>query len=454
MKSFVNKIYAKLGINSSRTKNISKHVLWSFVYKGGSLTATFLLVPLTISYLDTENYGIWLTLSSFIAWFTFFDIGLGNGLRNKFAEAMAMGDDELAKGYVSTAYYSIGIISLVFLGISLVSSSFIDWSQVFNASVESSQALGKLMPIVLGCFSLQLILKLITSVYTGDQDHSLQGKMGFIMSMVSLFMVWLLIQVAESSLLLFGTIFSLIPVIVLFVLNFVAFSTKYRKYKPKRRYFKKYYFRDIFGLGLSFFVIQVSVIIIFSTDNFIITQLFSPEEVVPYNIAYKYVGIPNMLLVIILTPYWSSITDAYTRGELNWIKKSMKNLMGIALLAIVLVFVLLFLSPMAYKIWIGEAVSIPFSLTAYMAVYFIATICYTPFNFFLNGIGKIRLQMYAIGLGALVNIPLSIVLVRYTAFEIEGVIVATIISILPMLFLMPLQYYKLINQKGNGVFKR
>jgi len=102
------------GIESSRSKNITKHVLLSVIYKGGHIISTFLLVPLTIEFLDTENYGVWLTLSSFIAWFSFFDIGLGNGLRNKFAEAKTRNDLELARGYVSTAYFTIGSICYSF----------------------------------------------------------------------------------------------------------------------------------------------------------------------------------------------------------------------------------------------------------------------------------------------------------------------------------------------------
>ena len=50
------------------------------------------LVPLTINYLNPTKYGIWITLSSVIGWFSFFDIGLGNGLRNRFAEAIANND--------------------------------------------------------------------------------------------------------------------------------------------------------------------------------------------------------------------------------------------------------------------------------------------------------------------------------------------------------------------------
>ena len=122
MKELISKIYSKLGIKSQRTQGITKHVLLSFIYRGGSIASSFLLVPLTINYLDTENYGIWLTLSSFIGWFAFFDIGLGHGLRNKFSESKAQDKLELAQAYVSTAYFTIGSIclGLIFLFLGLI----------------------------------------------------------------------------------------------------------------------------------------------------------------------------------------------------------------------------------------------------------------------------------------------------------------------------------------------
>jgi O-antigen/teichoic acid export membrane protein len=89
LKMILNKFYQTFGIKSGRDKNIVKNIGWSSFYKIGSIISNFMLVPLTINYLDTENYGIWLTLTSFISWFSFFDIGLVNGLRNKFAEASA-----------------------------------------------------------------------------------------------------------------------------------------------------------------------------------------------------------------------------------------------------------------------------------------------------------------------------------------------------------------------------
>ena len=98
------KIKNFLSTGHSRSIRAKKNIFASFGLKGISILISFFLVPLVLNYIDITKYGIWLTLSSIIGWFGFFDIGLGNGLRNKFAEAIAKGQKELARIYVSTTY--------------------------------------------------------------------------------------------------------------------------------------------------------------------------------------------------------------------------------------------------------------------------------------------------------------------------------------------------------------
>ncbi|GAH31869.1 unnamed protein product, partial [marine sediment metagenome] len=83
------KIKNVLSTGHPRSIRAKKNIFASFGLKGISILISFLLVPLVLNYIDITKYGIWLTLSSIIGWFGFFDIGLGNGLRNKFAEAIA-----------------------------------------------------------------------------------------------------------------------------------------------------------------------------------------------------------------------------------------------------------------------------------------------------------------------------------------------------------------------------
>ena len=88
--NFVNK-------GHERSIKAKKNILASFIIKGLSIAISLVLVPLTINYINPSRYGIWLTISSIVAWFSFFDIGLTQGLRNKFAEAKAKGEDNLAQ---------------------------------------------------------------------------------------------------------------------------------------------------------------------------------------------------------------------------------------------------------------------------------------------------------------------------------------------------------------------
>ncbi len=116
---YLNKTKNYFTKGNERSVKAKKNIIVSFGLKGVSVFITFLLVPLTLNYIDVTGYGIWLTLSSVLGWLNFFDIGLGNGLRNKLAEATAKNQNELARSYLSTTYAAfliiIGAVYLLFL---------------------------------------------------------------------------------------------------------------------------------------------------------------------------------------------------------------------------------------------------------------------------------------------------------------------------------------------------
>ncbi|MBG6109887.1 O-antigen/teichoic acid export membrane protein [Flavobacterium sp. CG_23.5] len=454
MKNKLYKIYDKVGIKSDRTKNISKHVLLSFIYKGGSMLASFLLVPLTISFLNMENYGIWLTISSFIGWFAFFDIGLGNGLRNKFAEAKANGDMTLARGYVSVAYFTIGAVCVGLILFFFVLNIFIDWTKVFNTSASLQKDLRILMPIVFGFFCLQLVVKLITTIYTADQHHSMQGKINFFIQAGSLLLIWIMTKTSESSLLIFGTIFSVFPVLILVWFNLFAFNTRYKAFKPTVSLWKKEYLKDIFGLGFNFFILQIGAMILFSTDNFIIIQLFGPAAVVPYNIAFKYFSIIIMIYSIVITPYWSSFTDAYNRNDFNWIKKSVQNIQKLWLLIPITLIIMLLMANWFYNFWLGTKVKVPISLSISMAVYVLVFSYNMIYVNFINGVGKLKAQLWLSFLVIILNIPLSIILATYFQLGVPGIIYGNSFLFLISNLVLPLQYKKIINGTARGIWDK
>jgi O-antigen/teichoic acid export membrane protein len=446
------RLFDTLGITSDRTKDITKHISLSFVYKAGSILGNFLLVPLTIGYLDTNNYGIWLLITSFVGWFTFFDIGLGHGLRNKFTEAKASDGGHLIQSYVSSAYFSMGFISLGLIALFLGVNPFVNWSSVFNTSESINQDLAVLMLIVFVCFCTQLVLKLITSIYTADLQPSKQDLINFLTQMLSVALIFIITQTSESSLMLFGIVFSLIPVSILLGFSVLSFSTKYKEYRPSFKFFDKKQVSEVFGLGIKFFVIQVSGVVIYSTDNLIITQLFGPEEVVPYNIAFKYFSIITIGFLVILKPYWSAITEAYSKAEFEWIEKSMKSMTKITILFLFGAFFLLIGSDYFYSLWLGDQVSIPFRLSFLMSLFVSVQTIMTPVIYFINGTGKVKLQLVVLAITSLLNIPLSVILAKYFGLGSAGVMLATVLCLFPVLVITRVQYKRVMSGTAKGIW--
>ena len=192
--------------------------------------------------------------------------------------------------------------------------------------------------------------------------------------------------------------------------------------------------------------------VIYTTDNLIIANILGPAEVTPYNIAFKYFSIIMIGFAIILRPIWSSTTDAFTKGDFKWIKNVLKkNLMVWKILAF-FTLIMILISNYVYRIWIGNEIQIPSILTLLMGIYIIANSFMSPFISFINGIGKIKLQLTISIVAGIFNIPLSIFFVKYFHLGSTGVILGTIISIAPFIILIPIQYKKIINNQAYGIW--
>ena len=407
-----------------------------------------------VKHLDTKNYGLWLTISAFISWFRFLDMGIAQGLQNKFAEARALNNEENIKGYVSTAYITVGFVSLILFILILSLNFFIDWSYIFGVEQEYLGTLRILMPILVGFIGLQLCTGLIVYIYLADKIAFISNAINFSVQLLSVIGILLIVELKSESILSFSILLGVVPVLLFILVNLLGFRNRYKRFKPTFSYWKKEYLSDIFGVGIKFLILQICVIVLFASDSFIISHYIGPAEVVPYNISYKYFGIISQIQLIILTPYWSVFTDAYVKKEFDWINKKMKKLVVFAIIMILGLVIFYFLAPVIYDFWIGNSQLIPRRLDFIMMIYFSILIFYAPFNYFINGTGKITFHTISFVFSALVNIPLSILLAVTFKMGVNGVLISTIICVLPYVFLFPIQYKYLIKGNTKGILAK
>ncbi len=433
-----------------RSVKAKKNILASFAIKGCNIAISLILVPLTIHYVNPTQYGIWLTLSSIIGWFAFFDIGFGNGLRNKFAEALAKDDHELARIYLSTTYAILSIIVVCLLAVFFCINPFLNWSRILNTPASMASELSILALLVFVFFCLQFVLQLITTVITANQQPAKASFFNFLGSLFSLSIIFILTRTTSGNLIYLALSLGFTPVLVLTASSLWFYTHEYRKYAPAARFVKFSYARSLMGLGLKFFIIQIAAVVLYETSNLIITQLFGPAQVTSYNVAYKYFGIIPMVMGIIMTPFWSAFTEAWVKQDFAWIKSTMRRLQilwaGLSLLAIIM----LVLSGFVYKWWVGKDIVIHISISMAMASYVIINAWNGIYSQFLNGVGKIKLQLYTALVGTLVNIPLAIYLGK--TLGIYGVVLSTTIISIMGAVLSPMQYNKIIHNNARGIW--
>ena len=346
-----------------RSKNAIKNIIRMLCLKGGSIVAGLLLVPMTINYVDSDTYGIWLTLSSMVTWLSFFDVGLNQGLRNRLTEAIANGDKQLGRTYVSTTYALLILLYFPLMLILLLIIPHIDWNSVLNVSSEDSNGLVISVAIIISYFCINFVLSTINIISLADQKPSETAFRTLIQQVCSIFVIYLFNKFTEGNLVLLCVGLCAAPVIISLIYNFVLFGGKYKDISPSLSYVDFRLLPNLLHLGVQFFIIQIAAIVQMQLFNFLIIRFFGPESVTQYNIANKYFGVMTMVWGIVITPLWSAVTDAVSNNDYKWIGDSLKNYLKLFLLVIVGAPIMLLLSQFVYRIWIGDMVQIDINLS-------------------------------------------------------------------------------------------
>ncbi len=444
----------KFGLFSGdeRSNLVKKNIYFSFLLKGFSISISLLLVPLTLNYLSVYEFGVWLTLSSIFTWINYFDIGLGNGLRNRLAESMAKQDKKLGQIYVSTTFFILSLIVTVVFLVFLALQPYLNWAEILNADPEKVTNLNKVIVLSFAFFCLNFLFKIIGVVYAAAQRPAFNDLITLLGSLLSLIIIFILTKTTDGTLMIVALVFSAAPTIILLIAYPITFHGYFKDFKPKIKAVKPFYAKDLMNVGMQFFVLQISSLVIFGTSNIIISRIMGPEQVAPYNIAFKYFSIATMIFSIIIAPMWSASTDAFAKGDLSWIKKFMKGMIKVSILSTVGVLVLILISNLAYRLWIGTAVFIPFKLSFWMGIYTMIVLWSTCFSTFLFGIGKLRIQLINTVVASCLFIPLAVCLTK--SLGITGIVIALCMTNLSGAILNPVQYQRIISGKASGIWNK
>lgn len=432
-------------VKEFKKNKLVMNILFNFIFKSFGIGLSFISIPIMLKYLDRNNYGFWILILSITNWIYTFDIGIGNGLKNRLAESLGQKNDVEAKEYIATSYFFVTIISVVFLIISRIGLNNIDLSILFNIKFLDNKGVNKIIFINIVFVCANFILGLCNNIFLGSQKSYLSSINSVLSQILNVIFLLILFHIKKNSIILLSYSYG-----VGILLSHISLSIFYF-YKNKSLLFNiksvaLNKVKKIFGIGIKIFCVQISSLIIFSTDNFIIAKYTGLENVATYTIVNKYFGIPILAMSLISTPIWPAITKAYYEGKKEWIKNILMKLKKIFGLILLVTIIMIVSGKSIIKIWTLNKIvpSLPLIIVCGAST---VLVCFSNiYSTIIFGIG-VKWNIVLLSLfQAVINVVVSLVSIEYFNLGVVGVVLGTCFSMLTNLFILPKILKEMINE--------
>ena len=422
-----------------------KNVLLNYIFRGVGILLGLYLTRVNLRYLGVSLFGVWATIASIASWINYGDFGIGNGLRNHLAEAVAKNDIDRQKALIFTGLKMLFVLSaFLFLCLILI-SEVIFYFRLLDSSYR--------LPLYITnfFFSLDLFLSIGRSIAYAQQRSYLTSfsqvfTVLFRISAVSVLTSFRADATSLVSFSVFNGLGGIFGNMLLLVVLYVHFGKSF--FRGIRRFYDRNLKKDVVGLGLQFFVLQLSGLILYSSDNLIINRVISSESVAKYDLITKIYNTGDSLFAIFLVSLWSAVTFAMSKSDFTWIKKEIKRGLCVwALYSLGVIIVSLCLNVFV-RFWIGSAeLYYEPSLVVLFAFYEILNGFSAIFINVTNGLGRLKIQMMLGVIGAVINIPLSVFFASCLSLGIFGVKLATLVCVIANRIYVPVDVLCFVNRR-------
>lgn len=406
---------------------IRQTVLAAVASKGANILIGLLSVPLTLRYLGAERYGLWATLSTLLMWVRIADFGIGNGLTNILIEAEAKQRPDLARKVIATTFWVLLMVMLALLAVLRLAWWGVAGTDAFDGHALSIDSeFSAAFAVTAGILLLSVPLSITSTTLRAYQQGMVVHSWEAVANIISLLGLLLAIFMGAGVVgLVAASAGSSFVVAVLATIWLFCWSRP--GLRPRLSDFDRSEVPRLFTNGFERFVLQISALVLFESDNLIIAKFVGVEAVGPYALVHRMFYMLILAQTAILAPFSPAYADAAARNEWSWITWTFKRTLVIGMVVVgVLVGVLLLNARVILHFWTGGRFDAPTVLILLMAIWTLIAAWGNTFAFLQMGLGRLRMQVICSCLMAGVNLLLSILWGQ--RYGVVGVLSATIVS--------------------------
>lgn len=438
------------GTSLERSRRLVQGVFSAVLSKGAVLLCNAISVPITIRYLGTVQFGIWITISTLLSMLLVMDLGVANSLTNYTAEAYARNDRESSSTYATTAFVLMVVVAMALGAAAWGVWPYLHWQAIFHlGSAADVPEVSHAVAYALVVFLVGLPAGLAPKILGGYQEVRTANLFTGVASVLNLLSVVVLVHlhaglavlVAASSAALVG-------------MNLVALVWVWAFHKPwlapRRRHVSRQAMRGLMHTGIEFFLLQIAGLVVFNSDSLVITHYAGPADVASYSLAWRLVGYAAIVQTLIVPALWPAFTEAFARGDAPWVRQTFRRTLWITM-GTALAFSLLFALAGRWLIrWWATAAAVPSQrLMLMMCAWILLSTFMNNTATVLVAAGKTSVQAWFSVAAAVLNLALSIVWVQ--RYGSVGVIAATIVSYVAVLVVPQTWMTWRVLRNGSGV---
>lgn len=376
-----------------RHRRIALSAVASALSKAVSVLSLFVSVPLAVHYLGQERYGLWVTMTSVIMWLGVSDLGLGPTLVNAVARAKARSEPEHAARLVATGFWLLVAIGVLLILALASSYRFVSWTGLFNVPNQAlAQEVGPAFTGLLLCFAIGLPLSCVAQVQSALQEGYVASAWSAVGTVLGLLGLGLAIWTGANLTWLVASV-ALGPVLAAAANALNDWGRRRPELRPRLGNFRRALVKELLGRGSLFILMQISVAVVFNSDNFIAAQLFGLESVTAYTVPQRLFSLCPLVLNFFFTPLWPAYHEAKTKGDVEWVKRTFRRSLLTAFgLSVPAAIVGILAAPWFVAHWVGPDLQIPRTLILGLGLACVQLSVAGALGMFLNGLDVIGPQ--------------------------------------------------------------
>lgn len=345
--------------SQDRLRRIGQTAIASLLAQAINVASGLITVPITLPYLGPDGFGLWMTLTGFVAFLSFTDLGFGIGLQNALTICDGRGDKDEPVALVSTAMAFLFFVFIFLSCFALFVLPSVPLESLIKVSTpESRQNLLPTAQAVIITFAFGLLTGLIQRILNAYQKGFVANMLlsiGRTFGLLAIFVcVWF-----NLSLPIMVTVYMGMPFLVLGVSSVYIFQ-KTPWLRPRFRAVQINMFRKLGGVGLLAFGAQLGSTLMTSGPLLVLANRFGTEQVVPFSVTQRLLSTAGLLLTMALTPLWPAYGEAYARGDVAWVRETFRKSIWFAACIALPIFVFsIFVGRPLIAFWTGSQLAVP-----------------------------------------------------------------------------------------------